>query len=612
MKIDETIALARDRFKLCQSAVSAKRDLAVEDLKFEQGEQWPDDLKRLRERENRACLTINRIPAYVRQVVNEIRQSRPSIKVRAVDSVADPETAEILNGMIRAIEQDSSAESAYDWAAEYAVKCGEGYWRVLTEWDDDGIDQVIKIKRVRNPFSVYIDPNAEEQDVSDMRFAFIVQSMPRSEFESKYPKASGEWESDGQRDQWWYTENTVRIAEYWEKTDEGVTQRLMTGNEVLEETQWLGKYIPIIRVVGREVDIEGDVTLKGMVRDLKDPQRQYNYIRSAETDRYGLTTLAPWIGPKNAFRDPKWKTANKRNHPYIEYDGNIAPSKTPPPDVSPAFAQEVQLASEELKALTGIYDAGLGARSNEISGVAIDSRRSEGDVSNFDFIDNLARAMTYCGKVLVDLIPKIYSGERMVRILRPDGSDELVQINAPYVDPKTMKGRDYNIGAGRYDVAVGIGPGYATQRKEAAASMLDVLKAFPDTMRLIGDLYAKNLDWPDADEIAKRLKTLVPPEVLQSENPQLMAIMRQKDGQLQQMQQQLQAAIAEVQRLTVQLQGKQQENQIKAAEVERKIKADLMKHIEGMTGLELEAGRDISEAGKAYQGGNDAAAVWVE
>jgi hypothetical protein len=640
------LARARKRFSAALDFESENREAAIDDLRFSEGDQWPEEIKTEREKDNRPCLVINKTSLFIRQIVNDIRQIRPSIKVRPVDSQADPDTALIIDGMIRAIEQDSSAASAYDWAAEYAVRSGVGFWRIQTEYEHAAtFDQVIRIERIRNPFSVYVDPGAVRQDASDAMWMFVVDKMPKAEFETKYPDAKGEWtEGEGEDEDYWYTEDHVRVAEYWEVTEEPftlsmvvdpmsgqqgliegevpeglqvlaeresmrrkVTQRLMTGANVLETNEWLGEHIPVVRCLGREINIEGQTILKGLTRDIKDPARQYNYFRSASTERVALYSKAPWIGRKGSFKNPKWRSANTKNYAYLEYDGDVPPQREPPPDVSTGFSNEVMVASEELKSVTGIFNPGLGDRSNEVSGVAIDSRRSESDVSNFDFVDNLARAITYTGKILVDLIPKIYSGPRAVRILKPDGEEDAVQLNQPYVDPKTQKDRNYQLDAGRYDVSVDVGPSYATQRKEANEAMLEILKAFPAAAQVLGDLVAKNFDFQGADELAKRLKLLLPPEILADENPQFKQAMQQKDQQIQQLTQQMQVLMTEAQRMSIELQNKQAEvatkqqaEQTKQADLMRKIKKDLMDHVEGMTSLELEAGRDLSQQGLGY------------
>jgi hypothetical protein len=642
---DEVLATAKERFKQCVDLESENREAALEDLRFHEGDQWPESVKRDRETEQRPCLTLNKIPLYTRQITNEIRQMKPGVKVRGVDSVSDPQTAEMLSGMIRAIERDSGADSAYQWGADHAVKMGWGWWRITTEYDNDNsFDQVIRIERIKNQFSVYCGP-CEREDASDAPFKFITRWMSRKAFEAKYPGAVSEWKEYGVGDSeiQWFRQDEVRVAEYWEKVQEKselhlvtipgmgqqtlpgplpegltpddtrtviserVVQRIMTGAEILETNDWAGKYIPLVRCMGREEDIEGEPVYKGMVRDSKDAQRQYNYMRSSSVERIALAPKAPFTGPRGAFSNPKWATANTKAHAFLEWDtdavmdaGGQAPKREAPPDVSPGLANEINTASQELKDIFGIYNAGLGDRGNEVSGVAIDSRRSESDVSNFDFSDNYGKALVYTGRILVDLIPKIYTGARMVQILKPDGEEESVRLNVPYTDPKTMKPRHYDLQAGRYDVVVDIGPSYATQRKEASERMMQMVQAYPDVAPLIGDLIAKSLDYKDADEIANRLRMMVPAEIWMEENPQFKAAMQQKDQIIQVMQGQMGQLQEMVKQLQLQVQNKEGEQRIKLADLAEKRRANNMDHTEGMTKLELEARRDLGQAGAAY------------
>jgi hypothetical protein len=644
---DEILATARERFKQCIDIEAENREEALDDILFYEGHQWPEKIKEDREADQRPCLVINKIPLYVRQITNEIRQMKPGVKVRGVDSASDPKTAEMMSGMIRAIERDSAANSAYQWGAEHAAKMGWGYWRIVTEYaDENTFDQVIKIKRIKNQFSVYCGP-CEDQDASDANFMFITRWMPRKEFEARYPDAKGdEWSEYGQGDigEVWFKHDAVRVAEYWEKTVEKtelhmiqdpmsgeqitfegslpegvmaddtrtmlktrVVQRIITGGEVLETNPWEGKYIPIVRCLGREEDVEGEPVYKGMIRDSKDAQRQYNYMRSASVERIALAPKAPFVGPQGAFANPKWRSANVKNYAYLEWDteavmaaGGQPPRREAPPDVSPGLANEINTASQELKDIFGIYNAGLGDVGNEVSGVAIDSRRSESDVSNFDFSDNYGRALVHTGRILVDLIPKIYTGARVVKILNPDESEEQVRLNQPYVDPNTMQPREFNLEVGRYDVVVDIGPSYATQRKESAQRMMEMVQAYPDVAPLIGDLLAKSLDWQGADELAKRLRLMVPPEVWAEENPQFKAAMQQKDQMIQMLQGQMGQLQQAMQQMQIQMQNKEREQQIKAAELAEKARSNDQKHVVDMTGLELEAQRDLNSSGVAY------------
>lgn len=651
----DIIARALKRFELAQAAESKNREYAMDDLRFRIGEQWPEDIKRERENDGQACLTINKIPSFVRQIVNEMRQMRPAIKVRGVDSVSDPETAEIMNGLIRAIESDSSADSAYDYAGEYAVTCGFGYWRILTEYEHENtFDQVIKIVRIRDQFSAYLDPGATAQDKSDAKWGFVVESMSREDFKVAYPNAADikSWDfTITSANHSWLGEDDIRVAEYWEVEEESKTlyqlfdgsvttelpdgmsedaeiidpmsgmvlgpmvvntrstierkvmQYILTAGEVLEVNEWPGKYIPIVEVTGEELIVDGDVERRGMVRDMQDPQRMYNYARSQSVDRISLAPKAPFVGAEGMFKDPNWSRANSANLAYLSYKpipGEPPPQRQPAPDASSALIAEVQTTAQELKDVAGIYNAGLGDRSNEIAGVAIDSRKLESDVGTFHYLDNLAKAIRYTGKILVDLIPKIYSTPRAVRILALDGEDSEVQVNQPYMDRKTGKMHEYNLNAGRYDVSVDVGPSYTTQRQEAAASMLEVMKSFPEAARLIGDLVAKSMDWPEADEVSKRLKLLLPPEILAEEFPVIKQLQQQMQVQGQQAQQMIEALQQQIVALSQELQNRQQDNQIKLMDVQRKSVADENAHTEKMTDLEIKAAKDLGPAGVAY------------
>jgi len=637
---------ATERFDRAIEAESDNRASFEEDVRFSNGDQWPEDILRERKAKRKPCLTINKIPAFIRQVTNEARQMRPAIKVRGVDSAGDPEQAEILNGMIRAIEQASNAEAAYDWAVEYAVRGGWGYWRIDVDYEDDNsFEQCIQINRVRDHLSVYLDPDAEQADGSDARWGFIVDWVDEEQFRADYPDADTEWFAglDDRHDQW-YTDGKVRIAEYYEIEEARVKQlqlsdgsvvyedeamqnvdaylqagiapvqerdavrktlvhRLITAGNVLEETRYEGRsYVPLVRVVGEELWEDGRMLYQGMVKDMKDPQRQFNYWRTASAERGALSTKSPWIGPKGSFEDPKWQTANVENYAYLEYDpqaGGDRPWREPGLDVSAAFVQEVMQASDDLKAVTGIYDSSMGNQSNEIAGVAIKERRRESDVANFHYLDNLGRAMRYTGKILVELIPLIYAGPRVMTILQEDGAEEEVQLNQPYYDPNKNRERMIDLSAGKYDVSVDVGPSYATQREEAASSMMELLSAFPQAAPVIGDLVAKNMDWPDADTISERLKLLLPPEVAQGENPQIAQIIAQKDQEVQMAQQQVGMAQQQLQAMMQELQSRDREHQLKLAELEEKIRKNDLDHVQKMSKLEGEYQTPLPE-GQIY------------
>jgi hypothetical protein len=297
-----------------------------------------------------------------------------------------------------------------------------------------------------------------------------------------------------------------------------VKQHLLTGAEVIDTVDWAGKFIPIVPVYGDEVNIEGRRRLRSLVRDAKDPQRMFNYWRTTSTELVALAPRAPFIGPKGAFKTDadKWATANTDNHAYIEFDGATPPARQAFAGVPAGALQEALNASDDIKSILGLFDASMGAASNESSGRAILARQREGDVSTFHFIDNLSRSIRHAGRILIDLIPHVYAQPRIVRVLGPDGTPSTVAVNQPH--PSAAQGAAlmdavYDLSAGKYDLTVEAGPSFTTRREEAANQMIELIRAFPQAAPVLGDLLAKNLDWPGADEIAERLKALLPPQL---------------------------------------------------------------------------------------------------
>lgn len=552
---------ARERFDRCFDAESDNWDEALDDLKFLHGEQWPEDVKNLRKEESRPCLTINRLPQFIAQVANDQRQNRPSVRVLPVDDHADVDTAEIMNGLIRHIEANSAADIAFDTAFFNAVANGFGYFRLVTDYiDENSFDQTIHVRRIRNPFTVYMDPDCQEADGSDARFCFITEEMRREDYEAKYPDfpaidldvipGSSEYHR-------WFRKDTVRVAEYWcvketmeeialladgsvirkkdlpagfpiIRTRKAVSRKIhwykINGADVLEEREWPGRWIPVFPVWGNELDIGGKRYLSGIIRNAKDPMRMHNYWRTAATELVALAPKAPFIGAAGQFKgyEKKWAEANVRSFPFLEYNPiSIDGQAVPPPQRQPfagvpvGVVNEAMSAADDIKVVTGIYDAALGAKSNETSGRAILARQRESDNATFNFVDNLSRAMRHYGRVLVDLIPKIYDTDRVARIIGDDGEDGAVRLipGAKAEGFANPNNGIYDISVGRYDVVVTVGPSYTTRRLEAADSMMQFVQAFPAAGGIIGDLVAKSMDWPGADKIAARLRKILPPGI---------------------------------------------------------------------------------------------------
>ena len=610
----DILATARARLDLAVSALAESREDEIDDLRFYAGSpdnhwQWPADVLATRGAVQgqtinaRPCLTINKLPQHVRQVTNDQRQNRPGAKVIPVDDNADVEVADIFNGMIRHIEYISDADVAYDTACENQVSYGEGYLRLLTEYcEDNTFDQDIKIGRVRNSFSVYMDPTIQDPTGADAKWCFVTEDVTKAEFERMYPDASPitTLQSLGVGDQSisnWLNEDTIRIADYYYIDFDRTTLNLYPGNatafegtpedkqlraiygkpkksresdrpkvkyckingyEILEEREWAGKYIPVIRIVGNEFEVDGRLYVSGLVRNAKDAQRMYNYWVSQEAEMLALAPKAPFIGYGGQFEgyENQWKTANTQNWPYLEVNPDVTdgqggmlplPARAQPPMASSGLLQAKAGASEDIKSTTGQYNASLGMGSNERSGRAILARQREGDVGTYHYGDNLARGVRHVARQLVDLIPKIYDTQRIARIIGEDGETKMVKINPDQEQPvnKIVDERGivmekiYNPGVGKYDVVAITGPGYATKRQEALEAMAQLLQGNPQLWAVAGDLFVKNMDWPGAQEMSKRFAKTIDPKFMSDgeDNPALQAAQQQMQAMGQEMEQ---------------------------------------------------------------------------
>lgn len=335
------------------------------------------------------------------------------------------------------------------------------------------------------------------------------------------------------------------------------------------------------------IDIEGKRVLEGIVRHAKDPQRMYNFWATSETETIALAPKAPWIGAEGQFEGhkAKWNTANTKNHPYLEYKPISLTGQLMPPPQRLVFEPAVQaisharmLASEDLKATTGVYDAALGNRSNENSGIAIQRRANQAQTSNFHFIDNLSKSIRHAGRILVDVIPKYYDGARAIRILGEDDKEEVIRINQEF----ERKGElvNYSFSVGKYDVAVSTGPSYQTKRQESAAALLELSTKVPQLMNVAPDVLIKALDIPDADVLAERMKKTLPPGLADDDEnkkpipPQVQAQMQQMNQMLEALTQQLNEANEKIQNKTLELESKER---IEFAKMDVDMKKELAK-----------------------------------
>lgn len=614
----------RENFARFMQAWDEDRKRYVEDLKFAAGEQWDEKDKKAREDEGRPCLVVDKLNQYARQVVNDSRQNRPGIKVRPVDSGADVETAEIFQGLTRHIEDRSNADTAYDTALECAVKGGFGFFRILREYATEAsFDQELCIKRIRNPLTVLFDPDCQEADGSDARRVYLYEDIPEDVYEATYPDAEKvDWSADDIKNSDWFAEKKIRVAEcYWIEKEQKTLHLLADGTTATDEeleaakadgvadipeivqsrevpvnvVKWgkfngkeyldeprtePGKWIPVVPVWGNETDIEGKVIRTGMIHPAKDGQKLYNYSRTASAERLSKPGVYVAADGQIEGYESDWDGTN-RNVAVKRYSPlDISGTMVPPPrfdatDIPSALVQDMQISEHDIQGALGMYNASLGEKSNEKSGKAIVARQREGDMANFHFHDNLARAIRHGGRIIINQAPKVYDSARTIRVLGQDGTAEMVQINPdlPMASAKMGGKPIYNLGVGEYDVSVSVGPSYTTQRQEAADAMGQMFQGNPNLMPLIGDLFFRSQDWPMADDIADRMKLMLPPEIRQAEeaeegqDPKMQAMMQQVQQAMQQKDEVMQQAAQKIQELAQENEQLKADQQAKQAEV---------------------------------------------
>jgi portal protein len=595
------IAEAKQRFKRCQDFEAVTRERSADDLRFvladpDNGWQWPSEAWSSRQNDqDKVTLTLNKTRVHCLQIENEALKNKPSVNIRPTGGGATYDAAQVYEGTVRHIEYISGAQGAYKTAFRFMVRTGIGYCRIVTDYiGPDTFDQDLFIRRVKDPTTVYLDPDINEEDGLDANFGFVFDDMPKEEYRIKHPRhldvssssSLGEGLETG-----WLSENHVRVCEYfrkemredtliqainpetgeevrgrksklppevWEALDASMDKKTRTievpvikwftiaGSKIIDRRDWIGAYVPIARCVGEETIVDKELDRKGHVRPMKDAQRQLNYWASATTESIATQPLQPWLLDPLSIEEYQsvWKSANTRKHAYLPYKSIddqgkpfAKPERVQPPIVPSALIEGRKMAETDLMMVTGQYQAQLGENENAKSGKAISERQAQGDNATYHFNDGLASMIRAIGKMLVDLIPKVYDTPRLIKILAEDDTEQEVQID-PNAKQAAVIHKDQETGAiqsvlfnpsvGTYDVEADMGPDYATRRQEAENAFTQLMAANKDLTLVIADIAVKNMDFPGADELAARLKRMVPPQALGTmPNPQLQAQIQQ-------------------------------------------------------------------------------------
>jgi len=615
---DPIIAEARKRWMKCSEAEDPQRKRIIAAKKFRALDQWPAAIKLQREgagsiagqspQPPRPCLVVDRLSQPVRQVSNTVKNADFGFDVMPVGQGADVETAEIFKGYLRRVQNQARGESPIEWAADGAIEGGIGWFRLRTDfvhqtWDgvpDEAVfDQELVMERIANNLTVYCDPSAVRPTRSDAQFMFVIEDMDRDEFERKYPDADlrglEEFSSTGDM-QGWVSDDVIRLAEYhrviyqdrpftW-LTDgtilEGPAPKgadvrmsrvmrvpsvkidLINAVQSLQKFEWAGSHIPLIPVMGEELNVDGKPVLRGIIELGMDAQRMVNYTYSGAIEIYALAgKKAPMI-PGASIQNYKaiWDTRNIINYSYLPYDpwddqGRALPQPTLDTTDAPIQASValMQVSEEAIKASTSTGDASLGnTNPNERSGRALAELKSQSDLANSNYPDNVRRAYIYAAALMLEVIPKITRVGQILHILGMDDEPKQVMVGRPFkagpngvpeaapedVTPEVAKMKEslwnfYDLNNGTYNCTVTMGKATATRQQEGAAALGDLLPHLPPEMqaKIIPD-YIKQLSFPGAQAIAEKLAPPTDGQPSPEQAAAMVAQLQEENAQLKQ------------------------------------------------------------------------------
>lgn len=627
---DELMFKARERYKRAKEYWGPKYELAKADKRFYAGNsennyQWPDAVisQMSANAANRPRLTINRLPQFHNQIVNDYRQATIGVKA-SPQGDEDKEVAKVYAGLFKQIEKQSYAQVAYVTALSDASIGGLSWLRVVSDYArPDSFDQDLFIKRVVNPAKVIPDETATGFFLEDAGFLFFEDTMSYDDFEEEYPDAddpenfvaddySAAWRDNSKRElticEYFYfktrkrklvqfadgssawADETRTETETHGNVDQHIVKRRMAdckelhwckmdGYQVLERRMWPKPRIPFIPIWGNELWIEDDRTFEGQVRGVKDSQRMYNYMQSTKTEMIALSPKAPYIAAEGQLegRDQEWRDAATTPKSVLYYkpvsvDGVIVPPPQRQSYEAPvqAVIQASLQSSDDMKAVLGVYDASLGARGNEVSGRAINARKQEGDTATYNFVDNLSMGVGYMATVIAELIPVYYDSKRTIRIITPDNKQITQRINGEG-EPRIFDAQ--------YDLVLDTGPSFSTQRQESVAIITELSQNFPKLLEVAGDVAIRNMDFKGSDEIADRLKRTLPPQVVgEDADPETKLAAAQT--QLDAAKQAIQALTGQVEEDKVKLQTQALELKNKAGELRIKQQEISLKRME--------------------------------
>jgi hypothetical protein len=397
----------------------------------------------------------------------------------------------------------------------------------------------------------------------------------------------------------------------------------LTGEEILDQSEFPAEFVPLFPVLGNEEWDDGKRRLSGCVRLARDAQISYNFERNSEFEAVAVGPKAPWIAPDRAVADYKrfWDQANRGNLAYLPYrdiddEGNPipAPQRIQPSGIAAGWTALSERSKADIQAALGMYQASIGNNPNSQSGRAVMALQDKADVGSFHYVDNLALTISHLGRVLTQLWPVIYDQPQVLRIIGEDDDPDFVRVDPtmpeaykeqPDVSGKTVV--SINPGVGRYDVRATVGPAFQTRQIEAAAELGEMVNGNPQLMAILGDVWVKMRNFPGAEKVAKRLKAMLPPQVQAADEeegaqmpPQVMAILQQAQQEIQQLQQALQEAQSGMATKQLEVQAKLQQTAMVEQSKQQLAQAQI-ESAERIAALNADVKRDMSELAGAIQ-----------
>lgn len=589
---------ARERFSASQAGWKCVREDYRADVRLVSGDpaqQWDPQVKQSRDDDHIPALTFDRIHPDVEKIVNKASKDRNQPKVVPGDG-GNKEMADIYEGKMRHLQYASQAEMAYDNAILCSTSGGVGYYRICLDYTSkNGTDQEPTLERILDPLTVYFDPNVQMPHYADAEYCFIRKQYLRDAFKREFGVEPISFPFEDRDLKEWGDEKNVWVAEYiwvekktrtklflWDGSavykDEVedvppefiINQRdiedriihcdIIDGAKALEEKIWPGEWIPIIPVTAPEMVSEGQRRYISAVRYKRDPQMLLNANVSTAAFILGSADHSEFIGYKGQFKDIKWRDGKR--HKYLEVEPTMINGQPAPlpqrgnydPHID-TYMQAMLIAADGVKGSSGYVDNVARPSQADISGVAVDRRDAQANLSNLQFEKYLAWSQWHGGRVMLDLLIKTTDTPRVWQVRKEDGTQSTIPVvphsmrdeQGTYPAVRGMEDQDpYPIGDGDYGLEVRVGPGYASKLEEEVDVLLDFLKANPAAWQFFGDLVFKKLGYTDLEE---RAKLMLPPpiqEAIAGEAKGIPPVAQAQIAMLKAQNEQMKAALQEV------------------------------------------------------------------